>query len=135
MCLQNRVSFPSPIFLQKVLVSQPGCSYWQSSILKVSLHHWDVWLIELVFDESNEPYQNFRIRAQIASVSTRKCQCHFTNKLMLKMLRFLIPRPPICLGVQTVLHFSQLIFVMFETPFHKSVVVYLPTPSSLSLEP
>ena len=56
------------------------------------------------------------LQSQVSSIP--KCQSHFPNNALLKVVNFLIPKPPLAIGIHTLSHPNKRVL---ESPHKKSL--------------
>lgn len=111
-CSQKSVLLPSHVFLWTQSSNQPRLPIWESVELCMSRHHWEEFTHspDERSGQCSVPYLNCSRGYQIELWSVKNLYFHLDNKLILNSWRFLILRPPLSFGKQTLSHWSQLIF-------------------------
>ena len=64
-------------------------------------------------------YPNFKATTLLQSLfsSIPKCQSHFPSKALLKVVNFLIPKPPLAIGIKFLNHYKVFLWNIFQCYF------------------
>jgi len=85
-----------------------------------SFHHKNCWFpLEPSSNAFHPPYFDSIIFAHGSSCLENRSHLHFPNRAALKVLGFLIPRPPLSFGWHTVFQLTQAIFLSSDPPPHR----------------